>query len=182
MQISKNKVVSVSYTLRIEGPEGEIIEKVENAQPLTYIHGLGNMLESFEENLAGKTVGSAFTFMIPAEKAYGEISEEAVVQLPRNLFTEGEKEDPELLSIGNYVPMQDNDGNLLDAMVVEVNDDMVTLDFNHQLAGEDLFFDGEVTEIREATEKELSCGHIHEEGHHHHHHGDHDCGNCNHSH
>jgi FKBP-type peptidyl-prolyl cis-trans isomerase SlyD len=181
MQISKNKVVSLAYELRIESTEGELIEKVESSKPLIYIHGMGNMLESFEDNLKDLSVGDIFQFMIPFANGYGDVSQDAIVELPRSIFSEGEKEDEALLTPGNYVPMQDNEGNMLEGHVIEATDELVVMDFNHPLAGEDLYFSGEITEVREATPEEIGCGHVHN-GEHHHHDHDHGCSSCSHQH
>ena len=164
--IEKNKVVSLTYELRLDDENGEIIEKVEDKSPLTFLYGRGNLLPDFEENLKGMKKGDEFNFKLEPEKAYGEVTEEAIVELPKNIFEVDGKIDPNLLKIGNNIPMQDNSGNRLNGVVVEVDDETVKMDFNHPLAGDTLFFKGEVKGIRNATEEEVNHGHVHKGGSH----------------
>jgi len=161
MEISKNKVVTLSFELRVDGSEGEVIEQVTKERPLSFLYGAGNMLEKFESNLTGLNVGQKFDFMVEYADAYGDVSDEAIVDLPLNLFEVDGKLEEGLLEVGNTVPMQDNQGNRFNGTVVEVGEEVVSMDFNHPLAGEDLFFSGEILDIREATEEEISHGHIH---------------------
>ncbi len=164
--IKENKVVSLAYELRVNDEQGEIVEKVEKASPLTFLYGRGNLLPDFEANLEGLKEGDDFSFTLEPEKAYGEISEEAIVDLPRDIFEVEGKVDENLLKIGNTIPMQDNSGNRLNGVVLEVGDETVKMDFNHPLAGDTLYFKGEVSGIRNATSEELSHGHVHQGGAH----------------
>jgi FKBP-type peptidyl-prolyl cis-trans isomerase SlyD len=164
--IKENKVVSLAYELRVNDEKGEIIEKVEKTSPLTFLFGRGNLLPDFEANLQGLKEGDDFSFTLEPEKAYGQISDEAIVDLPRDIFEVDGKIDDNLLEIGNSIPMQDNSGNRLNGIVLEVGDETVKMDFNHPLAGDTLYFKGEVSEIRDATSEELSHGHVHQGGSH----------------
>lgn len=163
MTISENKVVSVSYELTTSSSQGEIIETVTAASPLTFISGTGNLLAAFEENLSGLKEGDSFSFTIPCQDAYGEPNEKAVVSLPIDAFMVDGQVDNELLQIGNIIPMRDQSGRRLNGKVKEVSDNNVTMDFNHPLAGDDLHFKGTVVGVREATDEEVAHGHIHEE-------------------
>lgn len=160
MEIGRNKFVTLTYELRTNGVEGEVIEKTEAATPLGFVFGAGKMLEMFENKLEGLAKGSAFDFELKATEAYGEVNPNAIVEIPKNIFEVEGKIDDELLTVGNHVPMQDAHGNRLNGLVLEVADEKVKMDFNHPLAGDNLFFKGEVLEVREATEDELmeSCG------------------------
>ncbi len=164
--IEENKVVSLTYELRVNDDQGEIVEKVEENSPLTFLFGRGNLLPDFENNIDGLKEGDPFSFSLEPEKAYGDVSEEAVVELPKNIFEIDGKVDDNLLKVGNNIPMQDNSGNRLNGIVLEVKEDAVKMDFNHPLAGDTLFFKGEISEIRDATEEEIKHGHVHEEGTH----------------
>jgi FKBP-type peptidyl-prolyl cis-trans isomerase SlyD len=166
MEIGKEKVVSVTYQLSVDDFDGEVVETVKEDKPLTFLFGVGNMLEKFEENIDGLKEGETFNFKIECDEAYGQASEDAVVDLPMNIFEVEGKVDEDLLKVGNYIPMQDQQGNRLDGIVLEVGDEKVKMDFNHPLAGDDLFFKGEVIEVREATEEELKHGHAHPSGAH----------------
>ncbi len=168
MIVNKNKVVSISYELRINAKDGELVEVVENDKPMNYLHGVGSMLESFEFQLEGLKKGDVFDFMILAADAYGEESDEAIVDLPKTVFQVDGEIDEEMLVEGNVIPMQDKDGNHYDGIVLSITDEMVQLDFNHPLAGDDLYFTGKVLDVREATKTELEHGHVHGEHDHHH--------------
>jgi FKBP-type peptidyl-prolyl cis-trans isomerase SlyD len=164
MIISKDKIVSVTYQLRIDHAEGKIIESLDKDSPLTFLYGSGSLLPKFEDHLTGLRVGDKFDFSLTPEDAYGLIDENAVVDVPINAFEMNGKIDYDLVKIGNNIPMQDSNGNKLNGIVKEVSAEAVTMDFNHPLAGNDLYFMGEVTEIREATDEEKYHGHAHYPG------------------
>ena len=161
MNISKNKVASLSYELRIDGKGGEIVETVNADQPMTFIYGVGNLLPEFERNIENLKTGDEFAFLLTCENAYGPAAEEAVVDIPVSAFMVDGEIDNDLLVEGNAIPMTDSQGNHLNGIVVEVKDDIVVMDFNHPLAGDDLYFSGTVVEVRDATPEELAHGHTH---------------------
>ena len=164
MEIKPGKFVEVTYDLYVGEDDGnkELMESATAAEPLKFIFGLGQMLESFEEKLNGLKSGDKFDFTIPADKAYGQYDDEHVLELPKDMFEVDGKFDNEMIYPGNVVPMMDSNGNRLNGSVVEVKDDVVVMDFNHPLAGEDLHFVGEVKLVREPTPEELTpatgCG------------------------
>jgi len=161
MTISNEKVVTLVYQLRVDNNEGDIVETVKEEKPFVFLYGAGLMLPKFEENLNGLKAGDKFEFILQCEDAYGKATEEAVMDLPKNIFeVEGKIEDG-LLAEGNVIPMQNNEGQKFNGVVVEVKDDNVTMDFNHPLAGDDLHFSGEIKEVREATKEEIDHGHAH---------------------
>ncbi len=155
MKIDQNSVVSLSYTLTVEG---DVIETVNADNPLKFIFGTGYLLPKFEENVLGKIVGDSFDFKLSASEGYGEINEEAIVELPKDIFMVDGKIEDGLLSVGNTLPMQDSQGNRLQGTIDQINEDTVTMNFNHPLAGSELHFKGEVVEVRMATEIELTEG------------------------
>lgn len=159
--IAPNKVVSLSYTLMLNS--GELADEATSDEPLVFIHGIGQTLPAFDDKLDGLSVGDTFSFTLSAEDGYGESSPNYVVEIPKNIF-EGPDVPDDILEIGATLPMQDQDGNPMDGVVVEIGDDTVTMDFNHPLAGEALGFSGTVLDIREATQEELDHGHVHGEG------------------
>ena len=108
------------------------------------------------------------SLMIKSENAYGGYSSEAVIEIPKSVFEEDGPADEELLREGNYLTLEDHNGNPLRGRVQKVEDDKVTMDFNHPLAGQDLHFKGGIVDVREATESELAHGHVHGAGGHHH--------------
>jgi FKBP-type peptidyl-prolyl cis-trans isomerase SlyD len=162
--IAENKVVTLNYTLRENSAQGLVLESTYEGKALEFIYGKANMMPSFEENIAGLADGSKFSFSIKSDDAYGEVNPSAVVDLDVNMFKVHDKIDYDVIKVGNSVPMQDSNGNRMDGLVIELTDDKVKMDFNHPLAGKDLFFEGEVIGIRDASEEELSHGHCHSEG------------------
>ncbi|TAJ12680.1 peptidylprolyl isomerase [Marinilabiliaceae bacterium JC017] len=156
MEISRNKFVTLSYELRINGADGELVEKTDSTNPLGFVFGAGKMLEMFETKLEGLKTGDAFDFELKAGDAYGEVNPQAVVDLPQNIFEVDGKIDESLLTVGNQIPMQDAHGNRLNGIVLEVSEDKVKMDFNHPLAGDDLFFKGSILEVRDAKDEEIA--------------------------
>lgn len=165
MKIAKHTVPSVTYTLVVDG---EVVDMAKEDQPLSFIHGIGMMVPGFESNLEGLTAGSKYEFSLQPEEAYGAYNDEAVVDLPMSTFEVDGKVKEGLLNVGQVVPMQDQNGNPLQGIVIEIGDDKVKMDFNHMLAGKELNFSGEVLEVREATQSELDHGHVHGPGGHQH--------------
>ncbi len=161
MKVGNQKVVSLTYELRKQDAQGELIQKVEKDRPFVYLFGVGGLLPKFEENLNGLAIGDKFSFNLTADEGYGQPTEEAIIDLDKKIFEVEGKIDDELLQIGNQITMQDQNGNPLDGIVKEISDDSVKMDFNHPLAGMDLHFSGDILEVREATEDELNHGHAH---------------------
>lgn len=155
MVIEKDKMVSLIYTLREADKEGKIIEQVEDSNPLQFLYGAGQMLPHFEQNLEGKKGGDSFEFGLTSGDAYGEKREELVVDIPRSVFEVDGKFDDETCRIGNQVPMADAQGRRLMGVVIDIKDEAVAMDFNHPMAGADLYFTGEIKDVRDATADEI---------------------------
>ena len=168
MQITKNTVVSLSYILKRDDANGEIIEETKAGDPLMFLYGNGQMLPKFEEHLSSLSTGDNFEFTLSSADAYGEMDQDAIIDLEKSIFTVDGKTDDEMLSIGNVIPMRDDQGHMLQGIVVSVTNDLVRMDFNHPMAGNTLHFKGNVIEVREASAEELSHGHAHGAGGHHH--------------
>ena len=165
MIIDTKKVVSLKYELRVNAENGELVEKVDNDKPLQFIYGIGSMLEKFESNISGLKEGDTFNFKLSSGDAYGNVNDEMIVDVSKEIFKIDGKIDESILVVDKVIPMRDQQGNQLNGKVVEIKDEQVKLDFNHPLAGDDLYFTGEVLDIRDASEKELSHGHIHDDSH-----------------
>lgn len=165
MIADKNNVVSIVYELREGSKEGEIVESLNDSNPLTFLFGTGGLLPKFEEKLNGLTAGDDFEFLLRSEDAYGPVIENAIVNVPKSVFEIDGKIDESLMQLGNTVPMMDAEGRRLNGKVIAVEPEAVTMDFNHPMAGNDLHFKGQVTEVRNATEEELTHGHLHGHGH-----------------
>jgi FKBP-type peptidyl-prolyl cis-trans isomerase SlyD len=161
MNVSINKMVTLSYILRADGNEGDVIEQTSKEAPLKFVFGLGQMLPTFESNLSGLKQGDDFEMTLSASDAYGEIDEEAIVDLPKEIFFIDGIFDEERFQPGSQVPMQTSTGQRMNGTILELNDETLKMDFNHPLAGIDLHFKGNIIEVREATEDELmpaGCG------------------------
>jgi len=169
MKIGKNKVVTLTYVLRKDDENGEIIQEVSEKKPFVHLFGAGTLLPTFEENLQGLSPGDEFGFNLSADNAYGESSDKAIVELEKNIFEIDGKIDPEIIAVGKMVAMQDENGRPLDGKVLAIKQDTIVMDFNHPLAGQNLYFSGLIKEVREASEEELSHGHSHGPGESHHH-------------
>ncbi|MBF9253763.1 FKBP-type peptidyl-prolyl cis-trans isomerase [Pontibacter sp. 172403-2] len=170
MKIEKNRVVTLTYELRITDENGEpsLVETANEEHPMVFIYGMSGLPEPFEEKLEGLSTGDTFDFKLNSEDGYGEFDENALVDLPLTVFeVEGAVPD-NMLEQGNFIPMADSEGNQLQGRVVEVTDNTVKMDFNHPLAGKELSFKGKVVEVRVASQQELEHGHVHGEGGHHH--------------
>lgn len=155
MKITKDKVVSVHYTLTVDG---QVADKTTPEKPLDFIFGKGMLLPKFESNLEGKTVGDKVEFTLTPEDGYGVSEPEAIVELPKKIFENDGVVREDILFVGNMIPMMNDRGQIMHGKVVEIKPDIVVMDFNHPMAGKTLNFSVEVAEVREATEKELTEG------------------------
>lgn len=155
-EIGKYSMVTLSYDLRIDDENGEVIEQATDTQPLEFLYGAGVMLPKFESQLAGLREGSPFTIRLSKTEAYGEVNQDAVVDLPKHVFLVNGNFDDELIKVGNTVPMMSSNGQRLNGLVLEVGDENIKMDFNHPLAGEDLFFAGKVLGVRQASDEEVA--------------------------
>jgi FKBP-type peptidyl-prolyl cis-trans isomerase SlyD len=169
MIVTNERIVSLIYELRLDQPDGKIVESLEADAPLTFLYGTGGLLPKFEENIHGLKVGDSFDFNLTSGEAYGEINHDAIISIPISAFEVDGKIAHNMLKIGNKIPMQDSSGHKLTGVIKEVTLNDVKMDFNHPLAGNNLFFKGQITDVREATEEELTHGHAH---------GSEECGSC----
>lgn len=156
MKIENNKVVSLIYELREGNEEGRVIETLEENRPLTFVYGTGRLLPQFESNIDSLSTGDSFRFRLESEMAYGERREEMIVDLPHSIFETDGKLNEDICVVGNQVPMMDQEGNPLTGVINEITDTYIRMDFNHPMAGVDLFFTGKVVEVRDATDHELA--------------------------
>ena len=158
MKISDNKYVTLTYDLNVgEGEERELVEQATAERPLEFIFGTNSMLEAFEKQINGLEQGNTFSFHLTPEEAYGEYDDDKIIELPKNIFEIDGKIDEGILFEGNTVPMMDASGNRLMGSVVSIGEDVVTMDFNHPLAGEKMHFKGTVMGVREASAEEIAA-------------------------
>ncbi|MFT4021764.1 MAG: peptidylprolyl isomerase [Acinetobacter sp.] len=157
--IANNLVVSFNYTLT--NAQGETLDQSQG-EPLAYLHGAGNIIPGLEKALEGKTVGDKFTVNVPAAEGYGEYNPDLVQEVPVKMFQGVENIEP-----GMQFQAQTDDGVQI-VTVKAVEGENVLVDANFPLAGQDLTFDVEIVEVREASAEELEHGHVHGAGGHHH--------------
>jgi len=160
MTIRKNSVVSIAYTLKDD--DGEILDTSDGGEDFEYLHGHENIVPGLEEMLEGRGVGDSINTSVGPEKGYGTRDENLVFKMPRDKLPEDE------LDVGDQFSAQDKDGNQQIVTVTDFDDETVTLDGNHPLAGQTLHFSVTISAIREASEVEVEHGHVHQPGHHHH--------------
>ena len=161
MKIADKTVVAMDYRLTID--DGIIVDASEKGQPLVYLHGAGNIIPGLERELEGLEPGDKKTVVVAPADGYGERDPSKVHTVRKNQFPEGTTFD-----LGDHVQAKGTDGQTLPARVVGINPAKVTLDFNHELAGQELTFDVVIDSVREATAEELQHGHVHGPGGHHH--------------
>lgn len=159
MQVNTNSVVSIHYTLT--NNEGTVLDSSSGKEPLSYIHGLGHLIQGMEEGIQGKTAGEKFNIKVSPEKGYGERREEMVQEVPKTAFGD------QAVAVGMQFEAGSDEQRFL-VTVTNVGDQTVTVDGNHPLAGVELNFEVEVVSVREATAEELDHGHVHGPGGHHH--------------
>ena len=160
MNISENKVVQMHYELKND--EGQILDSSKDKAPLAYIHGKGNIIPGLEKELLNKTKGDKIKTVIAPAEAYGVKDDQKIFKVAKKQF-QGEGD----IQVGMQIQAE-TDGRMEVGTVEGIEGDEVTLNFNHPLAGETLHFDVEVVEVRDASEEELSHGHVHGEGGHDH--------------
>ena len=186
MKIEKGKVVAISYTLDVEG---KVMDSAPVGKPLEYIQGEHMLISGLEKALEGKQAGESYDATIAPEEAYGVYNPQLKFDIPKSSFEVEGKLREDLLVVGNLIPMLNGAGQVVHGMIAAVKEDMVTMDFNHSLAGKTLHFTGEIVSVREATQKEIKEGlhgeYLPQEEHHcHHHEKGHCChegeGHCNH--
>ena len=163
MIIAKNTVVGVHYQLDVDGQKID----ASGEQPLVYLHGHGMMIPGFEKQLAGLKAGDKYNFQVSAAEGYGEFNQNAVVELDKQIFLVDGSMSTEVFE-GAQLQLTNHDGQPMVGIVQKIGDDKVTMDFNHQLAGKELNFSGTIDSLREATEEEISHGHVHGPGGHNH--------------
>ena len=155
MKITQNAVVEFCYELEVDG---QVVDKTTKEKPLDYIHGTGSLLPKLEAHIEGMEPGATFDVTLSPADGYGEVDPDRIIDLPKSAFEVNGEVREDLLVVGNTIPMMNSMGGVIPGVVVEVTDNTVKMDLNHQMAGKTLHFTGEVLTVREATEKELTEG------------------------
>lgn len=158
MKIAKHTVASVTYSLTVDGDH---IETADRNNPLVFLVGVEAMIPGFEKQLLGLQAGDKYDIKVSPSEGYGEVNPDAIVDLPLDVFTVNGELQEDILYIGNEIPLQDHEGNTMRGMVVEIAENSVTMDFNHQFSGKELAFSGEIINVRQATPDEIDHRHVH---------------------
>ena len=159
MQVADNMAVSIQYTLTND--EGEVLDSSIGDEALVFLQGSGNIISGLENAMVGKVAGDKFNVRIAPEDAYGELMEDMIQVISRDMF-----EGIDDIEVGMQFHADVSYGSGV-VTVVSIDDDNITIDGNHPLAGLALTFDVEVIDVRTATEEEATHGHIHGAGCHH---------------
>lgn len=160
MQIQENTVVRFDYTLKDDA--GQVIDTSDGREPLTYLHGVGQIVPGLEKQMTGKATGDSMQVTVDPAEGYGEKNPQLIGAVPRERFEGVEKIEPGMQFTANTETGPRN------VVVTEVSDTDVTIDANHPLAGQTLHFDISVVEVRTATDEEIDHGHVHGDGGHQH--------------
>ena len=160
MQIEVQKVVTLNYTLTDN--EGSVIDESKDSS-FAYLHGASNIIPGLENALTGKQAGESLSVSVAPEDGYGERDAARTQSVPKNMFPE----DAEI-EIGMQFHAQGPNEETIVVTVTEVEDETVTVDGNHPLAGVELNFTVEIIEVRDASQEEIEHGHVHGAGGHHH--------------
>ncbi|MCO6413960.1 MAG: peptidylprolyl isomerase [Thiogranum sp.] len=160
MHIEAHKVVTLNYTLTDN--DGNIIDQ-SNDGSFVYLHGASNIIPGLENALQGKQAGDALDVSVAPEEGYGERDASKTQAVPREMFPEDTDIEP-----GMQFHAQGPNGEMLVVTIAKVENDTITVDGNHPLAGVQLNFAVEVVEVRDALQEEIEHGHVHGPGGHHH--------------
>lgn len=147
MQVAKNRVVTIDYTLTDD--DGLVLDSSRGGEPFSYVQGTGSIPPGLEAALEGRSPGEELRVDVPPDQAYGERDESLVEVVPVERF-EGADE----VQVGQHFQTSDASGTRV-VTVVGVEHGMVTVDGNHPLAGETLHFDVKILDVREATPEDL---------------------------
>ena len=153
MQIKNDCVVAMHYTLTND--QGEVLDSSEGREPLKFLQGAHNIIIGLENALEGKAVGDAFDVTVEAEEAYGVRHEQMIQKVPKSAF-----QGVENIEVGMSFQAETEHGPV-PVTITEVVDDVVTVDGNHELAGQRLHFKVSIEEVREATKEEMEHKHAH---------------------
>lgn len=158
MDKAQNKYIAVAYKLyTVNDGERELVEETAEGQPFQFISGFGVTLDAFERHVAGLEQGEEFDFQLSKDDAYGDHEPARVLELDREMFCINGHFDHEHIYKDAIVPLQNADGNRFNGRVLSIGDDKVTIDLNHPLAGQTIWFTGRVLESREATNDEITA-------------------------
>ena len=139
-QVKEGDVVKVHYTGKLVN--GEQFDSSIGREPLEFTVGAGQMIKGFDDAMPGMNLGEKKTINIAPEEAYGPRSEEAIIEFPKENVPADMK-----LEAGMPLTLSNQQGQPVPVIVVEVKEDVIVLDANHFLAGQEFVFDIELVDI-----------------------------------
>lgn len=155
MQIADNHVVTLHYQVKTQ--DGDLIDESSSSEPLAFIQGSHYMIVGLEDALYGKQKGDKFELTVAPDKGYGQRQDQLVQEVPANMF-EGME-----IEVGMSFRATTDQGEQ-SVIIIDKDDETVTVDGNHPLSGMTLLFDVSIEDVREATSEEVAHGHVHGEG------------------
>lgn len=158
--MSMKRVIGFHYTLKDKA--GTLIDTSDGQEPLVFLEGTHQIIPGLERVLALLNVGDKRLIEVKAADAYGDVNQEMIINVKRTQFPPDAQ-----LKVGDQFQVNEDDHSPV-FTITSVSADEVTVDGNHPMAGKDLFFDVEITEVRAATKEEMAHGHAHGAGGHHH--------------
>ena len=160
MQIAERTVASFHYTLTNDA--GEVLDSSVGGEPLTYLHGSGNIVPGLERAMAGRSAGERFEVKVAPEDGYGTPNDAMIQIVPMAAF-----QGVDVVEVGMQFQAQTPQGPM-SVVIANIENELVTVDGNHPLAGQYLNFAIEIASVRDASLEETMHGHVHGEGGHHH--------------
>ena len=151
--VANDLVVSMHYTLTVDG---QVLDTSYEDEPIVFLQGHGNIIPGLEREIYGLAVEERKEVFVHTADAYGDVDPDAITEVARD-----ELPDDFPLEAGMEIELKNPTGEIVEARVVALSDESIKLDFNHPLAGKDLHFQIQITDLRHPTEVELSHGHVH---------------------
>jgi len=149
-QVGPDTLVTLAYTLYDE--EGDVLDRTDVEEPLSYLHGYGQIVPGLERALEGLSKGDGRSVLVPPELGYGEYDPEGILEVEKVDFP-----NPEQIEVGDEFVAESPDGEEMPITVLEIKGDALVVDTNHPLAGETLRFDVTVIDVRPATDLEIAA-------------------------
>ncbi len=157
-KVEENLIIAIDYTLTVGD---EVVDSSEGREPLEFLQGAGNIILGLEREMLNMAIGESKKVTVSPAEGYGEIDNEAFMEIPTNQFPENVP-----VEVGTELEVKNEEGEPAYVRIDKVENNIALLNFNHPLAGKELNFDVKVISIREPSEEELAHGHVH---HHHEH-------------
>lgn len=154
MKIENNKIASFHYTLTLDS--GEIVDSSDGKDPLTVLIGGNQIIPGLEKELIGLTIGDKKDVKVQPEEAYGTTVDELIHKVEKSRLPNGAD-----MKAGEMLRAQGENGEIFEGVVIAVDEEIISIDFNHPLAGKVLNFATEIVEVREPTKEEQAHGHAH---------------------